>query len=318
MNNIVEYIYKFKSTDNIRAILGSHDKFIKILENKFNARLILKDNFLKVLGDDKSIEVIKNILSEISLLYKNKGEISQDDIKIILQLADGSDLQGYSNSNIFIAMKNGKFVYPQSEGQLSLIKALDNNDIVFIVGPAGTGKTYLSVAKAVSYLEEDRINKIILSRPAVEAGESLGFLPGDYKEKVDPYLKPLYDALEEMLPKEKLVKYIDTEVIEVVPLAFMRGRTLNNAFVILDEAQNSTFTQMKMFLTRLGRNTKSVITSHITQIDLPNNRDSGLLSSVKILKNIKGISFVEMHKEDVVRHELVKEIIEAYDKYSQK
>ena len=214
-------------------------------------------------------------------------------------------------------MKNGKYIYPKSEGQLELIKSLEKNDIVFIIGPAGTGKTYLSVAQAVAFLEAGKINKIILSRPAVEAGESLGFLPGDFKEKVDPYLKPLYDALEDMLPKETLIKYIELEIIEVVPLAFMRGRTLNNAFVILDEAQNSTFTQMKMFLTRLGRNTKSVITGDITQIDLANKKDSGLLSSIKILKKIKGISFVEMNKEDVVRHELVKKIIDAYDKYDE-
>lgn len=316
-NNIIEYKYKFKVTDNIRAILGTHDQFLKILEQKFDVHLILEDRKLKILGIENSVNIVKDILEEISLLYNSKGKISKDDIKIIVQLSNGNGVSGYSQSDTFIAMKNGKYIYPKSEGQLELIKSLEKNDIVFIIGPAGTGKTYLSVAQAVAFLEAGKINKIILSRPAVEAGESLGFLPGDFKEKVDPYLKPLYDALEDMLPKETLIKYIDLEIIEVVPLAFMRGRTLNNAFVILDEAQNSTFTQMKMFLTRLGRNTKSVITGDITQIDLANKKDSGLLSSIKILKKIKGISFVEMNKEDVVRHELVKKIIDAYDKYDE-
>ena len=315
-NNIIEYRYNFKATDNIRAILGIHDQFLKLIEQKFEVRLILEDRKLKILGIENSVHTVKDILEEISLLYNLKGKIDRDDIKIIMQLSNGNGLAGYSQSDTFIAMKNGKYIYPKSEGQLELIKALEKNDIVFIIGPAGTGKTYLSVAQAVAFLESGKINKIILSRPAVEAGESLGFLPGDFKEKVDPYLKPLYDALEDMLPKETLIKYIDMEIIEVVPLAFMRGRTLNNAFVILDEAQNSTFTQMKMFLTRLGRNTKSVITGDITQIDLANKKDSGLISSIKILKKIKGISIVEMNKEDVVRHELVKEIIDAYDKYA--
>ncbi|MBD3225991.1 MAG: AAA family ATPase [Caldithrix sp.] len=203
----------------------------------------------------------------------------------------------------------------KSTGQKDLINKLQNNDIVFAIGPAGTGKTYLAVAMAVSYLKSQQIRKIILARPAVEAGESLGFLPGDFKEKIEPYLKPLYDALEDMLPKELIKKYLDLEVIEILPLAYMRGRTLNNAFVILDEAQNSTFTQMKMFLTRLGFNSKAVITGDVTQIDLPKNNESGLISSIKVLKNISGIAFVKLGRDDVVRHQLVKNIIDAYDKY---
>ncbi len=317
-NVITEFKYKFKETDNIRAILGIHDRFLKIIEQKYDVRLILENRELKILGNESAVQISKDVLEELSLLYASESKITLDDLKIILQLTNGNGISSYSPTDIFIAMKNGKYIYPKSEGQIRLIKALEKNDILFVIGPAGTGKTYLSVAQAVEYLESGKINKIILSRPAVEAGESLGFLPGDFKEKVDPYLKPLYDALEDMLPKETLIKYIEKEIIEVVPLAFMRGRTLNNAFVILDEAQNSTFMQMKMFLTRLGRNTKSVITGDITQIDLSDRNDSGLLSSIKILKKIKGIAFIEMKKEDVVRHELVKEIIDAYDKYSTK
>jgi phosphate starvation-inducible PhoH-like protein len=314
-NNIIEYRYRIKPSDNIREIFGIHDKYLRLLEEKFNARISLNNQEIILLGAEEDIKKIRNILEEISHIYQSRGGINEEDVKILIQISAGNGVNGYSKSEIFIALKNGKFIYPKTDGQLKLLKALEKNDVVFAIGPAGTGKTYLSVAQAVANLEEGRIKKIILSRPAVEAGESLGFLPGDFKEKVDPYLKPLYDALEEMMAKEKLIKLIDTEVIEVVPLAFMRGRTLNNAYVILDEAQNSTFTQMKMFLTRLGRNTKSIITGDITQIDLANKKDSGLLSSMKILRKINGISFVEMRKDDVVRHELVKEIIDAYDNY---
>ena len=207
-------------------------------------------------------------------------------------------------------------ILAKSEGQKTYLEALIKNDVIFSIGPAGTGKTYLAVAAAVSQLKSQQVKKIVLARPAVEAGESLGFLPGDFKEKIDPYLKPLYDALEDMLPKDLLKKYIDMETIEILPLAYMRGRTLNNAYVILDEAQNSTFTQMKMFLTRLGFNSKAVITGDVTQIDLPGKNDSGLVSSIKVLADIKGISFIYLSKNDVVRHPLVREIIDAYDKHA--
>jgi phosphate starvation-inducible PhoH-like protein len=314
-NNIIEYTYKFKPTANIREIFGSHDIYLKLIEEKFGTRIVLNDNNFTIIGNEDEIKKVVDILEELFQIYQNRGSISVDDIKILLQLSTADSVNGYSKSDIFIAMKNGKYIYPKTEGQLKLLKALEKDDVVFIVGPAGTGKTYLSVAQAVAHLEAGKIKKIILSRPAVEAGESLGFLPGDFKEKVDPYLKPLYDALEEMLPKEKLIKLIDTEIIEVVPLAFMRGRTLNNAFVILDEAQNSTFTQMKMFLTRLGRNTKSVITGDITQIDLPRKSDSGLVQVNDILQKVDGVGFTYFNKGDVVRHKLVKDIINAYEKF---
>jgi phosphate starvation-inducible PhoH-like protein len=210
------------------------------------------------------------------------------------------------------------FIRPRSQGQAELFKAFMNNDIIFAIGPAGTGKTYLSVAIAVSMLRNGLVKKVVLARPAVEAGESLGFLPGDYKEKIDPYLKPLYDALEDMLTRELLKKYLEQQVIEVIPLAYMRGRTLNNAFVILDEAQNTTFIQMKMFLTRLGKNSKAAVTGDITQIDLPASNTSGLITSIRILEHISGIAFVYLTREDVVRHALVREIIDAYDRFGGK
>jgi len=217
--------------------------------------------------------------------------------------------------NIIVYKKND-FIKPKTATQIEYAKKVKENDIVFAIGPAGTGKTYLAVAFAISALKNKQINKIVLSRPAVEAGESLGFLPGDLSEKIDPYLKPLYDALEDMIPLEKLKSYIEKKVIEIVPLAYMRGRTLNNSFVILDEAQNATNIQMKMFLTRLGPNSKAIITGDITQIDLQGKEHSGLVQIQNILKNIPDIEFVYFNKNDVVRHKLVKNIIDAYERYN--
>jgi phosphate starvation-inducible protein PhoH and related proteins len=217
--------------------------------------------------------------------------------------------------NIILFKKND-YIKPKTPTQIKYFKEVKENDIIFAIGPAGTGKTYLGVAFALESLKKKEINKIVLSRPAVEAGESLGFLPGDLSEKIDPYLKPLYDALEDMIPIEKLESYMKKNVIEIVPLAYMRGRTLNNSFVILDEAQNASTIQMKMFLTRLGPNSKAIITGDITQIDLPKKENSGLVQIQNILKGIKDISFVYFNKSDVVRHKLVKDIIEAYEKYN--
>jgi phosphate starvation-inducible PhoH-like protein len=214
--------------------------------------------------------------------------------------------------NSVVLFTDSGYVKPSTPGQEKYMASTKDNDIVFCIGPAGTGKTYLAVALAISYLNKKIVSKIILARPAVEAGESLGYLPGDYREKIDPYLRPLYDALTEMLPRDRLRKLMEQEVIEVIPMAFMRGRTLNNAFVLLDEAQNCTFLQMKMFLTRLGFNSKSIINGDITQIDLPDKKASGLVSVKDILQGIEGIKFVELGADDVVRHRLVKEIISAY------
>lgn len=228
--------------------------------------------------------------------------------------AHSSDVNG-DKSEVILVNKND-FVKPKTPSQLDYFNAISSNEIVFAIGPAGTGKTYLAVAFAISALMNKQITKVVLARPAVEAGESLGFLPGDLSEKIDPYLKPLLDALEDMLPYEKLQNYLEKNIIEIVPLAYMRGRTLNNSFVILDEAQNATTTQMKMFLTRLGPNSKAIINGDITQIDLPKKENSGLVQVEKILQGIDGVSFVYFNKGDVVRHRLVKEIINAYEKFN--
>ena len=267
------------------------------------------------------------MLKELVFLQKRQGGISIDDVKLVLDLVNSNDASSQSAgkqipktediSNIILFRKDD-YIKPRTKTQIEYAKMVGKNDIVFAIGPAGTGKTYLAVAFAVAELKNKTVKKIVLTRPAVEAGESLGFLPGDLSEKVDPYLRPLYDALDEMLPFEKLKSYLERNIVEVIPLAYMRGRTLNNAFVILDEAQNTTDTQMKMFLTRLGANSKAIITGDITQIDLPKREISGLVQIREVLKDIDGISFVTFDKGDVVRHKLVKDIIEAYEKYQSK
>lgn len=257
-------------------------------------------------------------------LQKRQGEISDSDVKLVLDLVDDRPQNGFkekygvssAETNSIILFKKNDYVRPRTETQFEYLKQVKQNDIIFAIGPAGTGKTYLAVAFALSALKNKEISKIILARPAVEAGESLGFLPGDLSEKIDPYLRPLFDALEDMIPYDKLKTYLERNTIEIVPLAYMRGRTLNNAFVILDEAQNATSMQMKMFLTRLGANSKAIITGDDTQTDLPGREISGLIEIQKILKGIEGIAFVYFKKTDVVRHKLVKEIINAYEKYN--
>lgn len=254
-------------------------------------------------------------------LARRQERITADDVRLVTDLVDEPGGEYRKNGNgerergdIILYNKND-FVKPKTPTQIEYCNSISGNDIIFAIGPAGTGKTYLAVAFAVAALKNKQISKIVLARPAVEAGESLGFLPGDLSEKIDPYLKPLFDALEAMLPYEKLKGYFEKNVIEIVPLAYMRGRTLNNSFVILDEAQNSTTMQMKMFLTRLGPNSKAVITGDITQIDLPSKEQSGLIQAASILRGIEGVSFVYFDKSDVVRHRLVKEIIDAYEKH---
>lgn len=278
-----------------------------------------------LMGEQDEIEILEKIFEELIFLQKRQGEINSNDVKLVLDLvlssnrgtADGKSENIFSTSDIknIVLFKKNDYVKPRSAHQIEYFNSIRENDIVFSIGPAGTGKTYLAVAFAVAALKEKQISKIVLARPAVEAGESLGFLPGDLSDKVDPYLRPLYDALEEMMPFEKLKGYIEKRVIEVVPLAYMRGRTLNNSFVILDEAQNSTTMQMKMFLTRLGANTKAVITGDVTQIDLQKKEYSGLVQIQEVLQNIEGISFVYFDKADVLRHKLVKDIINAYEKF---
>ncbi len=305
---------------------GINEQKINFIREAFDdSVIIIRGDSLILKAEEKEIDTLTKVFEELMFLQKRQGSIGENDINLVLDLLDAGESTnkfkekfGISNGDIkdIILFKKTDFVKPRTATQVEYYKQVQDNDIVFAIGPAGTGKTYLAVAFAVAALKNKLVNKIVLSRPAVEAGESLGFLPGDISEKVDPYLRPLYDALEDMLPFDKLKTYLEKNTIEIVPLAFMRGRTLNNSFVILDEAQNSSTIQMKMFLTRLGVNSKAIITGDITQIDLPKKENSGLVRVQEILKGIKDIAFVYFEKSDVVRHKLVKDIIEAYEKFN--
>ena len=306
---------------------GLNDEKLNLLKDFFDSVIVLRGDNVILKGEEKEIELIEKVLNELIFLQKRQGGVSTEDVKLVLDLVDNKDANGQplakdlpkseEISNIILFRKDD-YIKPRTKTQIEYASKVKSNDIVFAIGPAGTGKTYLAVAFAVAELKNKTVKKIVLTRPAVEAGESLGFLPGDLSEKVDPYLRPLYDALDEMLPFEKLKSYLERNIVEVIPLAYMRGRTLNNAFVILDEAQNTTDTQMKMFLTRLGANSKAIITGDVTQIDLPKKEISGLVQIQEVLKDIEGISFVRFDKSDVVRHKLVKDIIDAYEKYQSK
>lgn len=305
---------------------GFNDEKLNLIKDNFDVNITLRGDTLNIKAEQDEMEQIEKVISELLFLQKKQGTIKTDDVKLILELIDNNDERLNSFNKKFnvntqdikniILFKKNDFVKPRTQTQIEYTNAVNSNDIVFAIGPAGTGKTYLAVAFAVAALKNKLTNKIILARPAVEAGESLGFLPGDLSEKVDPYLRPLYDALEDLISAEKMKTYIERNVIEVVPLAYMRGRTLNNAFLILDEAQNATAMQMKMFLTRIGANSKAIINGDVTQIDLPKRETSGLVEIQNILKGIEGIEFVYFNKTDVVRHRLVKEIIDAYEKYN--
>ena len=257
---------------------------------------------------EKKIKELEDYCSK----YNQLGE------EVILDVVKGKPPKELKMDDVIIYGVNGKPIQGRSANQQKLVKAFQENDLTFALGPAGTGKTYVAIALAVRALKNREVRKVILSRPAVEAGEKLGFLPGDMKDKIDPYLQPLYDALEDMIPQAKLKEYMETGVIQIAPLAFMRGRTLNDAVVILDEAQNTTTQQIKMFLTRMGMNTKMIVTGDMTQIDLPSSQTSGLIQALKILKGVKGISFIELNKKDIVRHKLVTRIVEAYEKFEEK
>ena len=263
----------------------------------------------------------KCVLFEENILAFGKAltpSIIQLKEEVILDIVKGRSPQIEKTGDTIVFSVTGKPIVPRSENQLRLVQEYEKNDMLFAIGPAGSGKTYTAIALAVRSLKNKEIKKIILSRPAVEAGEKLGFLPGDMKDKIDPYLQPLYDALQDMIPAAKLKEYMELNVIQIAPLAFMRGRTLNDAVVILDEAQNTTTQQIKMFLTRMGMNTKMIVTGDMTQIDLPSSQTSGLIQALKILKGVKGISFIELNKKDIVRHKLVTRIVEAYEKFEEK
>lgn len=302
-------------------VLGINNKNLKLVQQHFpKLKIISRGNNLFVSGDLKEIELLENKLDAIIAFINKQGNITQHQLEVLLNKKEQTEqlpdpLPGDPNtlSDIIVYGNGGKVIRARTPNQRKMVELVKKNDVVFAIGPAGTGKTYTAVALAVKALKDKEIKRIILARPAVEAGENLGFLPGDLKEKIDPYLRPLYDALDDMIPPEKLKLYIENRTIEIAPMAFMRGRTLDQAYVILDEAQNATDLQLKMFLTRMGPHAKFIVTGDLTQIDLPKSQQSGLLRAVKILNNIEGIQFAFLTFEDVVRHRLVKDIIKAYD-----
>ncbi len=275
-------------------------------------RIVARGNVIRVLGDEEQTAAFEEAVEKIRQHVLKYNSVNEEDI---IDIVKGRKTKDDASKDAVVYSISGHPIKSRSENQQKLIDAYEKDDMIFVTGPAGTGKTYLSIALAVKALKEKSAKKIILSRPAVEAGEKLGFLPGDMKEKIDPYLQPLYDALEDMIPAVKLQDLMEKNVIQIAPLAFMRGRTLNDAVVILDEAQNTTPAQIRMFLTRMGWNTKMIITGDMTQIDLPGSQTSGLVQSLRILKDVKGISFVELNKKDIVRHKLVTRIVDAYEKY---
>ena len=305
---------EFEDNQFLSSLFGYHNKNLKVLENKFKVKLYTRGNLLSIKGNRDPVEKAYFIIEGLYKKLKN-NDISAEEIESNIDLAKPTYIkEQIEQDQKFQINTKLKTIYPKTKNQEIFLKEMRSKDIVFAVGPAGTGKTYLAVAYAVSLFVEGKINRLILSRPAVEAGERLGFLPGDMKEKIDPYLRPLYDALYEMMPGEEIDRKMVNNLIEIAPLAFMRGRTLNKSFVILDEAQNTLSTQMKMFLTRLGQNSKMVITGDLSQKDLPDNAKSGMQDAMEKLEKVKDIGFVHLNSSDVCRHTLVEKISNAYDK----
>lgn len=315
--NIEENSIVIENDHIIREIFGDFDENIKIIKEELNVDIIIREGEIKLYGERVSIDLGERLIYNLIEIVKKQKKLDKQDLRYGIQLL----LEGQGDyvkellKEVVCVTSSGKSIKPKTLGQKRYLDAIKRNDIVFGIGPAGTGKTYLAVAMAVQSLKNREVSRIILTRPAVEAGESLGFLPGDLQEKVDPYLRPIYDALFDILGTESYLRYMEKGMIEIAPLAYMRGRTLDSAYVILDEAQNTTNEQMKMFLTRLGFGSKAIITGDITQIDLPKGKESGLKTITKILNNVKGIDFIYLMKNDIVRHPLVQRIIEAYDKF---
>ena len=297
-------------------LFGFNDVYLRKIESAFSdTRIVARGDTVRMDGPEEEIDRIERVFGELVVILNRNGNLTENDVDTVLDLGRiGRGLKSPAGQDAILFTPKGGTVKPKTPGQSRLVEAARQNDIVFALGPAGTGKTYTAVALAVSALKSRQAKKIVLARPAVEAGESLGFLPGGLRDKVDPYLRPLYDALDDMIERDKLAGYIDRGIIEIVPLAYMRGRTLDAAFVILDEAQNATQAQMKMFLTRLGAGSRAIVTGDVTQTDLPTRSASGLVQARHILEGVDGIGFIDFGPEDVVRHKLVKDIIEAYDK----
>ncbi|MEL7569637.1 MAG: PhoH family protein [Eubacteriaceae bacterium] len=303
----------------IRKITGTLNKNIAAVEDFYNVDIIFRDNVLKIIGQEENTEKAEEGLLNLFKASKNREAIDDQTLNYVLNMSGKSiDADYIENTNIICYNARGKAIKYKTVGQKKYVNTIRKNDITFAIGPAGTGKTYLAMAMAVDAFKKGEVARIVLTRPAVEAGESLGFLPGDLREKVDPYLRPLYDALYDIMGVDVYQKYMERGMIEVAPLAYMRGRTLDDSFIVLDEAQNTTPEQMKMFLTRLGFGSKAVVTGDITQVDLPNEKTSGLIKVQNILQDIKGLEFVYLTQQDVVRHSLVQKIIDAYDRFENK
>ena len=311
-STIVENTIKLKSNDEASILFGNHDKNLRVMRGVFGVKIFVRNGVLKYEGETGRVKKLTDVINGLLHIIRTSGRLDENDFDVLLADVDRGTSPIKAEQDIELFTK-GQTVTPKTDGQIRYINAIKNNDLTFCIGPAGTGKTYLAVSLALSTLKHGDLKKIILARPAVEAGEKLGFLPGDIQAKVNPYLRPLYDALADMIDTGQVKKYIENELIEILPLAFMRGRTLNNSFIILDEAQNCTVKQMKTFLTRFGIKTKVVVTGDITQVDLPSGDKSGLIDVQERLKGVKGVDFVYLTREDIVRHRLVRDIVEAYD-----
>ena len=313
-----ELNYEIKDIDT-KTFYGVQNQYFNLIKSTFpTLKITGRDSYIFAAGNQQALDILEQKLDDIVKFIQNHHTIELKDVENILSIKDETEKQLIFDQDIIVKGVNGKIIKAKTTNLKKLVKESEKKDMVFAIGPAGTGKTYTSVALAVKALKEKNVKRIILTRPAVEAGESLGFLPGDLKEKLDPYLQPLYDALRDMIPHERLENFIEKRVIEVAPLAFMRGRTLDDAFVILDEAQNTTHSQMKMFLTRMGMNAKFIITGDPSQIDLPKNQQSGLQEAMKILRNVEEIGFIHLNESDVVRHPIVKKIILSYNQSEKK
>lgn len=315
-NSIVEKTIEFDKLDQAMNLFGNYDENINIIRDAFGVKVISRDNEIKITGTQENVEKAGKVIRHLLDIAAQGDIITRQNVTYSVQMVSENQMDKLNEAVDYICMTaRGKKIKSKTHGQSQYVNAIKNNTITFGIGPAGTGKTFLAVAMAVNAFKNKEVNRIVLTRPAVEAGEKLGFLPGDLQNKVDPYLRPLYDALYELMGAETYLKYLEKNMIEIAPLAYMRGRTLDDSFIILDEAQNTTPEQMKMFLTRIGFGSKAVVTGDITQIDLPGDKKSGLKEVIKILNDIKGIEFIHLSEKDVVRHELVQKIIKAYETF---